>query len=254
MGEALRLGDIGLYRKYVRLLLRKEQVTKDGLTYYLKYLKEFGEDLVSNLQIRNDCIRMKKKIAYVQAAIEERRHINIAEMEDYLDRQMVHHYRDLAEMAAESKQARKAKIRGKLIREHSDKIYRRISLLIHPDLNPMTWNDKELHELWGRVSEAYCDDDVVSLLDLESVIRKTVKARKIKTKRHAIKNLKGRITELEEEINDIVNSEPYTYRKYLSDSISELRKHDELFDQYDEYHRHYKELFDMLMDITDNPI
>ena len=251
MGEALRLGNIGLYRRYVRLLLRREQLVNDSLVYYVMYLKKFGDDIVSNLQMRNDCIRLKKEIAYVQAVLASGRRIDTAKMDEYLDGQMKHYYRNLTELAVESKEAHKTRIRGKFIRERSDKIFRRIALLIHPDLNPATWNDEELHELWGRVSEAYRDNDVVALLDLEPVVRKTLRNRKFKRGRRGIKNLKVRVSELEEEIRDIVNSEPYIYRKYLGDFISESKKRDELYKQHSEYFRNYEELFETLMDIID---
>ena len=59
-----------LFTRYEELLLKKEQLLKDAESYRIAYIKEFGELTADVFKAKIECIRIKKNIAFCQAAVD----------------------------------------------------------------------------------------------------------------------------------------------------------------------------------------
>ena len=63
MDDLIKMND-GQYQKYEELLLKRDQLNKDAGSIHTAYMKEFGELLLENFELKIDCIKKKKMIAY----------------------------------------------------------------------------------------------------------------------------------------------------------------------------------------------
>ena len=59
----------GKYKKYEELLLKRDQLNKEAGAIHTLYIKEFGELLLEDFELKVECIKKKKQISYCQAAI-----------------------------------------------------------------------------------------------------------------------------------------------------------------------------------------
>ena len=58
----------GDYMKYESLLLRRDGLKKDSLKYLNEYICVFGEPTMAVYENQVECIKLKKSIAFCQAA------------------------------------------------------------------------------------------------------------------------------------------------------------------------------------------
>ena len=248
MDELIKKND-GQYGKYEELLLKRDQFLKEAGSVHTAYMKEFGELLLKNFELKIDCIKKKKMISYCQAALNRGGVIDVNDMNRQIEQSMALYNMQLKEMMADKANADKANSSPSYKVERAKRIYRRLAKTIHPDINPLTMDNEELRELWDRIVIAYkCNDDD-ELDNLEVLVRKVLKENGAEVSTPHIDNIDERIANLEAEINGIITTEPYTYMELLSSQDKIDNKKAELGKEIEEYEKYAKELEEVLRKI-----
>lgn len=242
----LILKEDGKYKVYEELLLKRDQLNKDAGTIYAIYLKEFGELLLENFELKIECIKKKKMITYCQAALNRGESIDVQKMNNKIDTSMALYNLQLKEMAAKKEIADKAKTVPAYQAEKAKRIYKRLAKMLHPDINPNVAGNEELGDLWDRIYVAYnCNDDE-ELDNLEILVRKVLKDDGEAIGNVEIDNLEERISKLEYEINNILTTEPYIYSDLLSSEDKVIARKEELNNEIAEFKKYSAELSEVL--------
>ena len=230
----------GKYEEYETLLLERDQALKEAGQTWTAYLQNFGRLLTDLYEVKIDCIKCKKTIAYYQNAINHGGVVDANAMQEYLRKEMAEYYANLKKMLADSERCRKAKDSTAYEVQRSKTLYRRLAKLLHPDINPETDSHEELLELWNRITYAYALNDIKALSELEVLVRKALKDLGLGRIKIEIPDIEDRIEELKKEIEQIRTTTPYIYRDLLNDDEEVEKKKQELAEELEEY-RSYKE-------------
>ena len=251
MGDLIRKED-GQYKKYEELLLKRDQLAKEAESIHIAYMREFGELLLRNFELKIECIRKKKMITYCLEALNHGREIDSDDMSRQIEKEMALYEMELKTMLRDKDTADKAETSTRYKADRAKRIYRRIAKAIHPDINPLTSENDTLRDLWERTVIAYrCNDDD-ELINLEALVRKAMKDAGEVIDTPTIDNLDERIENLEEEINDIITTEPYIYGDLLSDPDRVEERKNELTKEIEEYEKYSGELQNMLDGLLSN--
>lgn len=208
--------DDGKYKKYEELLLRRDQLYKEAGSIHVSYVKEFGDLLIQDFEIKVECIKKRKMIAYCIGAVNHGQAIDVQDMNRKIEHEMASFNEHLKQMAEEKDIADKSKVSPSYKVEKAKRIYRRLAKLIHPDINPVAAKNEQIRELWERIVISYhCNDDV-ELDNLEILVRKALKDNGSLVENIEIDDIEERISRIEEEINTIIVTEPYKWSEILS--------------------------------------
>ena len=230
----------GDYGRYEELLLQRDQLEKEAFKYQEAYTREFGDLAVEAFQLRVDCISLKKSIAFFIAARNRGEKPDTEKLREFLASQMAAYMEKLEEMMNKRDAAQAGRPLTPYEVSEIKKIYRRIAKLLHPDISPLTEEYPDLAELFRQVMIAYQCNDLQELRDLEVLINKVLADKGIETVSIVIPNIAERIIKLENEIEQILTTEPYLYKDLLSDAFRVQEKKEELTKEIEEY-RSYKE-------------
>ncbi len=241
--------EVLLFRQYKELLFRKDELMADAGKYEIRFLKKFGTMMVALFRVKIRCLKLKKTIAYCRASLNQTGRVNFDAVESLVNEDMKFYYEDLDELVKGRDEARDNKDSFISGSKKAKRIYRRIAGKIHPDINDKTSSDDELRELWNRAFNAYSMNDIEELSDLERKIRRTLADKGMLNYRPHINKLERRIEVLRDEIDEIITTEPYTYRPVLESLGKSGRKRIELLKEYEEYNRYYDELYEVLHDL-----
>ncbi|MBO4478729.1 MAG: hypothetical protein J5757_10500 [Lachnospiraceae bacterium] len=232
------LEDKDRYDDYTELLVQKDQLQKEALSYQIAYTQEFGELICANFELKIQCIKVKKSISYCRRRLNRGLAVDPVKMDEEIEREMKAYYLQRDELQADYAQAKKAGMTDGITYMRAKKIYRRLAKLLHPDINGKTEQDAELSDLWNRIVAAYMRNDAQKLEELEVLAKHRLEELGADSFEKDYSNLEERIEEVEREIDIIISTEPYTYKEILEDEekIKELRntlqaEHDD-FEQY----------------------
>lgn len=249
--EIVHVARTGDYERYEALTLAKEQYEKEAEYYYFSYVQEFGELSQEAFELKIDCIALKKEIALYIAAKNSGREITQDEINAYLEEHMTAYKMELERMIQERAAINNSKLISNYELEQVKKIYRRLAKLLHPDISPLTEKYPSLSELFNRVILAYKCNDLKELQKLEVLINKELEDNGIDNFAMAIPNISERIEELEEDIDAIVNSEPYTLKAILESGELTEKKRQEFLDEIKNYKEYKAELSEKLKKIKE---
>ena len=84
------------------------------------------------------------------------------------------------------------------------RIYRHLVKLIHPDINPVTQENKELSDLWHRMIIAYNCNDLKEMQEVEVLVKAVLKNLDPGTPDISIPDIDEKILEIENEIEKIL--------------------------------------------------
>lgn len=223
------------FNEYAELLSRRDQLFKECSSLQLSYTKEFGEQLIKNFELKLECIKMKKSISYCRRVINRGQNINVNGMNESVEKEMALYKLQLGDMKRGLKAAEESVTVSDFRISRSKKIYRRLSKLIHPDVNSKTETNEKLRELWERISEAYQHSDVDDLEDLEVLVRKAMEELGDEGFEINVDDIEDRIDRIERQINDIITSEPYIYGEILDSKEKIEDLHNQLAEEYKDY-------------------
>lgn len=234
------------YVLYEELLMKRENLRKEGTQFYINYLQLFGELMTESFQKKIECIRKKKMIAFCQRCMNQGKDINSIELNRYIQAEMATYEEELKQMAADAKAAAQAKdISLEDVRKIKE-IYYRLARMIHPDMHPELAADAKLQDYWNQIGIAYQNNQLSELEDLEVMITAYLENKDSGSGEIVIVDVENKIKRIEQEIERIINTKPYTYRFLLEDEGKRQEQKEALQNEIQEYTRYSHELDDVL--------
>lgn len=233
---------IKLHERYENLILQRDRLEKEAEQYRMEYFREFGELITDAFQARIDCIALKKSIAFCQAKRNAGEEIDPISLQEYVDAGMLAYQAQLKELLSLAEAGRTLVPISVLEVEEIRKIYRRIAKRLHPDICPLTAEEPELMELFQKAISAYRRNDLKAIREAETLINRFLKKHGEMAEAAEIEELPEKIGNLESEIAQIIETEPYTYKTLLENPEAIEKKRGELKAEQEEYLNYKKEL------------
>lgn len=230
------------YDRYEELLLRRDSLEQESESILINYTRQFGELTTAIFEEKIACIRQKKAIAYCQAQINRGTSIDTNQMQNYLNENMALYYHELHVMLRQNEDARNAKTVTIADEQRSKKLYRRLAKMLHPDINPQTLESEVLADLWNRIVAAYRALNPIELSNLEVLVNKAISDLGLGSIDVEIPDMEQRIQNLEDDINEILTTEPYIWQTLLEDENLVNAKTTELEKELEEYKKYHEEL------------
>lgn len=249
MAELIKLKNSS-YARYEELLLRRDQLQKEAFQYERAYVREFGDRILDIFRKKMECIRKKKTIEYCQAAANHGRSIDQAKLQEYLRQEMEAFQRHLDDMVEDAENAKNCKLVSEIDLLTIKRIYRKLVKRIHPDINPLTNETPELFELWQRIQVAYQCNDKKGMQELELLVTNVLERLGVGDQEIEIPDIEEKIREIQTEIAEILETDPYTYKYLLEDPKAIEEKKATLREElrsYEEYSKQLDEVLNVLM-------
>lgn len=228
--------------EYEELLLRRDQLFRESGSYMTAYTQEFGDLITANFELKVECIKKKKTISYCRRRMNRGLAIDTTRMQAEIDQEMTLYYTQLKEMLDDTERAKKAGTISEYRLSRAKKIYRRLTKILHPDINKKTAENKNLMELWTRIAEAYQKSDVDELDDLEVLVRRAMEEMGDDSFELNLDDIETRIERVENQINEILTTEPYIYGEILCDEEKKQSYKEQLQAEHDDYEQYLESL------------
>lgn len=234
------------FESYSELLVKRDQLLKKATSYQISYTIEFGDLIKDNFEIRVECIKKKKSIAWCMKMINRGEGIYPSLMEAEIEKEMKLYYAELAEMIEENSRAKNSHTVSQVALQRAKKLYRRLAKKLHPDINRKTMEREDLHDLWARAVLAYHCSDVDALEEIEMLTYNLMGELGDEGFEVNETDLDKRIERVERQINEILGTEPYTYGELLDDEEKKTALKEQLQKEHEEYVKYLKELTEQL--------
>ena len=229
-------------KEYEELLVKRDQYYKEAASYQTVYISEFGELIDANFELKVECIKVNKTISYCRRRMNRGLAVDVARMQSEITQEMTLYYAQLKEMQSETEAAKAAPFLSEYQVSRSKKIYRRLAKKLHPDINKKTAITPSLQDLWNRIVIAYHKSDPEALAELEVLARAEFEKLGDDGWEIAFDDIEERIERVEREINEILTTEPYTYRALLEDEEKKKAHRAELEEEHEDLTRYLAEL------------
>ncbi len=236
------------YKAYEDLLVRRDILYRESESLRIAYTKEFGDMLAANFALKVECIKKKKTISYCRRRMNRGLTINTDLMQSEIEEEMNLYYVQLHDMVKKNERAKKSKPASDFEMNLSKKIYRRLAKRIHPDINKKAMENDTLRKLWERITEAYGKYNAMELENLEVLVRRALEQIGDAAFEFDYSDIEARIERVERQINDILNTEPYTFGEILEDE-EKKRTHKLILE---EEHRDYERYLETLQKTLDD--
>lgn len=200
-----------LYKRYVRLLLEKEKIVKTNFQVQQRFIELFGDLRLEMLKVEIEIAKIKKEMEYLIRKKNRNESYDLEEMDDFVNQALEGMKAQYERMKQEQTQLKNKKMLSQEEVKEIKRLYRRLVKLVHPDLNPH--QTKEQKELWHQLQEAYRNNDLVWLRELNVLIV-------FKTKGHEeveIEDLEDKIEAVREEIALLKEEDLYQMRELVID-------------------------------------
>ena len=239
--------------RYIFLLLERDRLKKEADQIYIAYKLAFGKLMTEIFELKIECIKKKKTIAFYQLAQNKDGSVNVSELNDKIEREMRGYMSALAKMQSENKSLQKWEPVSEYDVRRAKEIYKRLAKRLHPDLNPDIADDFELKTLWAEIVKAYKSNNVSALSELEILVKKRLSdIGASEDTDYEIDNIEEKISHLEDEICEITSNEPYTYGKILDDPKEKKAKTDKLQAELESFRKYSDELDKVIDDMLKN--
>ncbi len=200
-----------LYKRYVRLLLEKEKIVKTNFQVQQRFIELFGDLRLEMLKVEIEIAKIKKEMEYLVRKKNRNESYDLEEMDDFVNQALEGMKAQYERMKQEQTQLKNKKMLSQEEVKEIKRLYRRLVKLVHPDLNPH--QTKEQKELWHQLQEAYRNNDLAWLRELNVLIV-------FKTKGHEeveIEDLEDKIEAVREEIALLKEEDLYQMRELVFD-------------------------------------
>ena len=234
------------YILYEELLLKRENLKKEGEQFYISYLQIFGELMTESFQKKIECIRKKKMIAYCQRCMNQGKDINSMDLNRFIRDEMKSYEEELKLITENAKAAAKAKdLSAEQILMIKD-LYYRLARRIHPDMHPELADDKNAQDYWNQIVIAYQHNQLSELEELEVMVNAYLEKKHSNTEEIVINDVENKTKRIEKEIEHIISVKPYTYRFILEDEKKREEQKDAFQKDIEEYSKYSLELDNVL--------
>ena len=235
--------------EYEELLLKRDRLYRESGSYMTAYTQEFGDMVTANFELKVECIKKKKTINYCRRRMNRGLAIDTARMQAEIEQEMTLYNAQLREMLEDNDRAKKAGTLSEYSLNRAKKIYRRLTKLLHPDINRKTSEDENLRELWEKIAAAYQRTDVDALDDLEVLVRRAMDGLGEESFELNLDDLDERIERVENQINEILTTEPYIYGELLNNEEKKQAHKEQLQAEHDDYEQYLESLTKTLDDM-----
>ena len=232
---------------YKSCIIQREERSKEASDARISYVATFGDINAEILAYKIECISKKKAIAYCQTVINSGgADISGDALQNYLNKCMNDYREQLMKMIEDNKKCSESLTVEFSVARQVRKIYRELARKIHPDINP----DPYFRPYWHMLKEAYELFDLDRIKELKLLIDDALE-KKGNTEGQSIdpltpEELERNIKHVEDEIDTIIHTEPYSYRLVLHDEES-VKEHREMLTKEKETYRKYSEELDKVL-------
>ena len=245
MNDVVAVGN-AKYDRYKELLLRKDALRKESFQYEIDYVREFGDLINECFEAKILCIEKKKIIAYVQKIINKGDKPNQADIDNFIEETMKDYYAQLKQMLEQNKAAKDSTRISAFTLKKIKNVYYRIAKLIHPDMNPALKDDKTIQDLWNRCVIAYECNNLKDIEEIEVLVNQYLESIDYKGNIVDIPDIDEKIFKLNEEIDDIINNDPYQYKYLLMDIDAVNEKKNNIKIETEDYNNYAKQLDEVI--------
>ena len=225
---------------YRSLLLKRDALRKEGELLQIDYIRTFGELLEERYSLFIECVKYKKILSFCLARKNSGQPVYRAELDNYIENAMDVYYAELRALS----EARKAETRALSEIEvfRIKKLYRKLAMMLHPDLHPAFRGDFEAYDLWHKIKHAYECNDYEALKEAE-VLAAALLAKKEGAEREIeVPDAESKIASLRLELAQIVREDPYLYKFLLQDEEAVENKRAELKKDIEDYKNYLEAL------------
>lgn len=174
-------------------------------------------------------LRLKRKKDMLQAKKNRQEKIKIEEIEDKLDEEFAAYKKKLDEKIGEINEAL-SRAKSEVLSEEETKVlkklYKNIVKRLHPDLNPSVTDVEK--ELFYNATESYKNGDLPSLQIIYDIVCSgdDIKDEDLDGRSLAdeVKRLEGLVGQIQDYINIIKSTPPYTWSIYLEDDKKKSKR------------------------------
>ena len=242
------------YDRYEELLLRRDAVRKEAFQFERAYVREFGDMILEVFRLKLECIRKKKTIEYCQMAANHGKSVDQKKLQEYLKNELAAFQEQLDRMVKDAENSKKTGNVTEAELLQIKKIYHKMVKVIHPDINPKIAQSEKLQELWHRMVVAYNCNDLKEMQETEVLITKALEQMGNATIEIEIPNIEEKIAQLEEEIKNIRETDPYQYKFLLDDSEAVGEKKNSLDEEKKSYEEYSNQLEEILQGLVESGV
>lgn len=228
------------YVRYEELLNKKLELKKQAFNYKNEYQKIFGRLNDDAYSAKLECVKRKKTITYCQNIIDLDDKIRRKELNNYI-KEAMEDYKKTMEIFKDDDENKIYEVTPAISKKIKD-IYHRLAKQIHPDMNADLKQDKTILDLWNRVNIAYNCSNYEEIQEIDVLVNNYLESIYHSHIDVEIPNVDEKIFNLNEQIEHILNTNPYQYKYLLADKMAIKRKKEELKKQIQDYKRYKKEL------------
>lgn len=238
MGE-IKIADATL-ELYRTLLLKRDALRKEGEHLQIDYIRTFGELLEERYSLFIECIKYKKILSFCLARKNNGLPIYRAELDSYVESTMDVYYAELQALSETRKAERHTLSEIEVFR--IKKLYRKLAMMLHPDLHPAFRGDFDAYDLWHKIKRAYECNDYEALKETEVLAAALLAKKEGAERKIEVPNVEEKITSLRLELAQIVREDPYLYKFLLQDEEAVENKRAELKKDIEDYKNYLEEL------------
>ncbi len=234
--------DNKLFDKCLDTILRRDRARKDAELAQADYIREFGDQMIGLFRARAEYTRGQHMVMYCQQMERMGRPVDGAQMDFIVGKHMEDTAKDLKEITAEYEQLSSSEPISAEESAAIEALYKGIAAEFHPDLHPELEEQAEAKDLWTEILFAYGHDQREVLQGLKQAVADFLKAHEIPAKEIPPQGYMMRISQIENEIQQIMNSDTYMFKTLLDDPAQVKAQKENLQAETDRYHRYAEKM------------
>lgn len=204
------------YKEYEELLLKKEKLRKEAFHIKNDYIHHFGDLLYELYRYQIEIIKLKKSISFCIQKVNNDEHINMQELDSYIEYEMKSYYEELEELLEEKRLIDESYQNVITPEELKDlkSIYYKIAKLIHPDLYQGEY-DETIKGFWENACIYYEFNDLSSIKEVYDATVMYLEDYNVDN--IEIESIDEKILKVKSDIDAIIKGVPYILKYYMLD-------------------------------------